>query len=761
MSIFNNIREYLEKNPSFQCIPVKDKAPFIGSWQDVEVNDEVIDAWEESFLGVANGFGVRAGQNNVGWMDIDTDDAQIIFKIDEVMDLSNVCVKRGVKGKTVFFRYESEPKKGKYNVYLRKGDKKPIVEFNFTTGQTVLPPSAHPSGVTYKWISDSLLDIDIEDLPVIDESKIEFLEEILRAPSLEEGLKNVPTFQTGDGSGKFITITREASRLLHLGHSESSIARTLVGLDRRLFPGNQFFLSKKIGKCLVGKDDYENATFWVTDYKCNLMKQDTDLRRVMMNTTIVSEEIPSMTEWFEPRPLLTKKQMVHFPEHLMPPIFKDYCGKLSDLSALPPETYFMGLMTAFSACSQGRIILDIKHDLSLRPSINSLLVAPSGSRKDAVFDSSVAPLKKLIKRDKDIYATNSIDDENILTQTLIDLDKKMKKAISEGDKILIEQLKKERNFMQGELNEMKKKKSNFIFESGTQERLYKLMEENQDRGIFVCSSEFITMLGVMSKKGNEAMRSFLIKLFNGSVSESFSHQTIGGVNVDISKVFGVSLAGIQTDVLAGIFRGVEQGNNNDGFIQRFFLIPIDGKIERMVVDDTPIDSSKVDNLFQLIYDLPSEQHVSFENKKALDAYIEYDYMLRERAKNDVSFIRSFRSKYSGQSLKCAWLLGQMFSKPGEVYRKIKLEDYIKSTQLMDWASNTLDATYGNINYNEIIRHTDLVIDSVRNRGRQCDISNIKTDTKMDVTQIKDALSVLQDNFYLKVSGTKVTLNPKA
>ncbi len=119
MNPFPHIREYLDKKDSLQCVPVNDKAPFIHGWQNIEVTDEVIDAWESEFVGRTNGFGVRAGQHNLGWIDIDTDDVMMIHKIDDFMDLPQICSKRGKKGKTIFFRHDGNPKKGKYNIYLR------------------------------------------------------------------------------------------------------------------------------------------------------------------------------------------------------------------------------------------------------------------------------------------------------------------------------------------------------------------------------------------------------------------------------------------------------------------------------------------------------------------------------------------------------------------------------------------------------------------------------------------------------------------
>lgn len=761
MSYFDSIREYLDKKDSLQCVPVKDKAPFIQGWQDIEVTPEVIDSWEENFTGIANGFGVRAGQHNIGYLDIDTDDPELIYKIEEIMDLANTCVKRGMKGKTVFFRFDKEPKKSKYNVKLRPSDKKPVAEFNFTSGQTVLPPSIHPqTGVPYKWISQPLLEVDIEDLPIIDEDKIPYLEEVLRAPSLAEGLKNVPTSVTGDGSGKWQTITSEASRLLHMGLDETSIVRTLIGIDRNLFSGNQFFHSKKIGKCLIGDNDVENATLWVTEYKFNIMRQDPELRATLMSVASSKEAVPTFLDWKEPKELLSQKRAIEFPEDLFPSSTTDYCKTLSRLSAIPAEAYLAGLMTAFSACAQGKVIINAKWDFVVRPSISSMIVAPSGSRKDSVFDWSKLPLKKLIERDKRNFKENHLENEKLITEKLIDIDKKTKKAISEGDSITIDELKKEKIALQGELVGIKAHKSNFIFESGTQERLYKLMEENQHRGIFICASEFVQMMGVMSKKGNEALRAFLLKLFNGSVSESFSHQTVGGVSVDIDKVFGCSLTSVQTDVLAGLFRAVNSGNNNDGFIQRFFLIPINPEIKRMEKLEDGFDTSRIDNMFALIYDHKSEIHVTFEDEEAYNAYIEYDVHIRERSQQDVSYIKSFKNKYSGQSIKLAWIIAQLDAPPGVIVNKISKKYFMKAIAWLEWQERVLNVTYSNVTYDDAVKYANQIIKLHTENPKLNQSDRIMRELKGSMNLHKEAMDLLVDNNFLRRVGGVIEFNPR-
>jgi len=760
MNYFDYIREYLDKKPSLICVPVRDKAPILPDWNNLKPTQEDVDKWEEDLSGQCNGLGLLAGQHNIGYADYDTDDGELIHRFDEFLDISQICTKRGKKGKTVFFRYDKTPKKSKYYAKLNKTDRKPILEVNLTIGQTVLPPSIHPeTRLPYKWVSQSLLDLDIEDLPILDIDKLEYLQDIVDAKTTTEAFKNVPTGVTGEGSGKWLTMTSECSRLLHHGHNETEIARTLVGMDRRLFPNNQFFLSNKIGKALIG-DDYENAIMWVTEYKLNIMRQDKDLRETLKSIAPSRDAIITSDIWPDPDPLVRSKKELEFPDDLFPRSLKEHCKTLSQLSAIPPEAYLAGLLTSFSACTQGKVIIHAKKEFIVRPSISAMIVAPSGSRKDSVFDWSREPLRKLIKRDKENYKGNSVQKEQLLTEKLIQLDKKFKKAIQDNDQIAIDEITKEKIESQTELANTKIKKSNFIFESGTQERLYKLMEENQHRGIFICSSEFVQMLGVMGKKGNEALKPFLIKLFNGSVSESFTHQTIGGTNVDIEKCYGCSLTSVQNDVLSGFFDMISAGHNNDGFIQRFFLIPINPKVERMVDIEYDLDTSLVDNVFALLYDHEGEIHVEWENQEAKDAYFDYDVLIRERAENDISFIKSFRTKYSGQSVKLAWIFAQLDAPKGIIVNKISKKYFLMAVKWLEWQSRILDVTYGNMTGDGAIKDANSLLDTIMTSADGIPSTQLNTLSKLASGKFRPALELLISKNYVKLVNGKIVKSPK-
>lgn len=765
MNYFNIINEYLDHNPSFSCVPVHQKAPkFVHGWQSIEITPEVIDSWEESGM-LCDGLGFRAGQYNIGYADIDTDDVEYNYRFNEIMDLPPICAKKGKTGKTIFFRFEGTPKKSKYNVYLRSGDKKPLFEFNFTVGQTVLPPSIHPdTGMPYKWISQSLLDIDIEDLPIINEEKIQFLETIIRASSLSEGLKSVPTGITGDGSGKWKAVTSEAARLLHMGFDEHSIAKTLVGYDRQHFPNNQFFFSPKIGKDLVSKDnDVENAIMWISTFKQSLMKQDPDLRKTLSSMAKISESLPIHGDWETPRQLQNKKKALEFPEHLFPEAFKKYCFDHSLLSALPPEAYLSAIFSTFTATCQAKVTIHAMNSFKIHPSISTMIVAPSGSRKDAVFDTAMAPLRKLLDSALDKIDENFIENEKDICTKIEELSKRKKNAIKENDIPLRDELNKEIIATQNELTSIKKMRPNFIFESGTQEKLYELMHQNQDRGIFLTASEYVLLMGNLNKKGNESLRAFYLKLLNGSTTETFIHQTKTGTNVNTRKVVGCALVGAQTDILGNDIHEMEAGRNADGLLQRFFIVTINPEIREMVNSLEDIDSRRIDNLYALMYNHPGHVDVYWDSEDTRKVYTQYDKSLREKIQYDRSAIRSFRSKYSGKSIQLAWIYEIGNASPGHIPTKITKKSFLLAVEFLEWMSVNLDVIWSNVNYNTALRSAETILNCIKNGGIRPDHfqKDIIQSTRLGHLDFTLGIDLLIEHGYVRRTADKYEVNPNA
>lgn len=80
--------------------------------------------------------------------------------------------KTGAKGHTAFYRYNGEKS------FKKSINNESVIELLSTGRQTVLPPSIHPSGVPYKWISvDTLEHINPAELEILPENFLQLIEQ--------------------------------------------------------------------------------------------------------------------------------------------------------------------------------------------------------------------------------------------------------------------------------------------------------------------------------------------------------------------------------------------------------------------------------------------------------------------------------------------------------------------------------------------------------------------------------------------------------
>lgn len=136
------------------------KRPALAGWQrlcNAPLSPDEIERIARS--PIAYGVGVALGFNGLVAIDVDTDDAEIVAAIrDAVM---STLGKAGSRGLTVFGR---DPGGG-----FRTRHFAGMADILAHGSQTVLPPTPHPAGVMYRWMSPAtLLDTPISALPIID-----------------------------------------------------------------------------------------------------------------------------------------------------------------------------------------------------------------------------------------------------------------------------------------------------------------------------------------------------------------------------------------------------------------------------------------------------------------------------------------------------------------------------------------------------------------------------------------------------------------
>lgn len=123
--------------------------------------DAEIDAWE---TWPQCGVGVVLGPlSGLVVLDVDTDDPAIIAAIEAVTPPS-WCKKRGSKGYAAFYQYNGETN-GRFNAEV-DGQTSRVVDLLSAGTQTVIPPSIHPNGDLYDWLTPfQLQEIQLDELP--------------------------------------------------------------------------------------------------------------------------------------------------------------------------------------------------------------------------------------------------------------------------------------------------------------------------------------------------------------------------------------------------------------------------------------------------------------------------------------------------------------------------------------------------------------------------------------------------------------------
>lgn len=167
------------QNLGYSVIPGKyaSKMPAIKGWSDycyrMPTIDEVV-SWTRNFS--QTNLDVALGEaSGIIALDIDSTDQRILDVIMPILPESPV-VKRGSKGETRFFRFSGECTDSlKFN-----GDM--VVEILSNNKKTTLPPSRHPNGLNYVWVSDeTLLTIDKSTLPILPPALFAHLGSVLKS----------------------------------------------------------------------------------------------------------------------------------------------------------------------------------------------------------------------------------------------------------------------------------------------------------------------------------------------------------------------------------------------------------------------------------------------------------------------------------------------------------------------------------------------------------------------------------------------------
>lgn len=179
MNIFKeNYQKYIDKGYSVIPDNYKSKKAAIKAWSDYSYKiptSEELSSWSDYLEPKGSGISVMLGEaSGIIALDVDTDDVEILELIENILPKSPVG-KKGSKGYTYFFKYSNE------NTQILTFNGNCILEVLSNNKKTTLPPSIHPNGASYHWITEkTLLDVTADELPLFPTFLIPNLEQLLR-----------------------------------------------------------------------------------------------------------------------------------------------------------------------------------------------------------------------------------------------------------------------------------------------------------------------------------------------------------------------------------------------------------------------------------------------------------------------------------------------------------------------------------------------------------------------------------------------------
>jgi len=213
MNIYlDNCDDYFEAG--FNVTPLVGKRPIWPNWNKSNLCDTRQREMENKNIGLICG-----KTSGVTVLDIDIKDEEKVREIQKLLP-PLLCGKKSARGINYFFQYN-----GKESFKIGE------IDILSDGRQTVLPPSIHPdTNKPYEWLGTCLLDLDVDDLPILTDEIIESLRKYVGVETKQDN-----TLTPSDGSrckhGSHLKYSDMAFASFNEGNSPSEIVDVLLGYD--------------------------------------------------------------------------------------------------------------------------------------------------------------------------------------------------------------------------------------------------------------------------------------------------------------------------------------------------------------------------------------------------------------------------------------------------------------------------------------------------------------------------------------------------
>lgn len=250
-------REYVERSLSVMPIQANSKKPTLDDWSRFCIKlplESELESWEFAYSVPRNSnIGLCCGPaSGIIALDIDTDDKRIL----DLCPPSPVR-RRGKKGEVRFFKWREG-----INTAELLGK---TVEVMSTGKQVVIPPSIHPDGMAYKWITPYTLDnFDVSDLPDFDMGFTTELQKFKNEFSIDGA-------GVGD-SGRNNKLKEIVSSMAARGEAQETIVHEIYNVDMSNHNPRLFTDPKERFKATNEEDALKNAQRFVISILSSLAR---------------------------------------------------------------------------------------------------------------------------------------------------------------------------------------------------------------------------------------------------------------------------------------------------------------------------------------------------------------------------------------------------------------------------------------------------------------------------------------------------------
>jgi hypothetical protein len=441
-------------------------------------------------------------------------------------------------------------------------DGKTILELRADGRQTVVYPSVHPDGDTYRWYTESseeMVRVEAEDLehqvmllytaamiarhmPPIGgrhDYALAFAGFLLRHERL--GHDDARRVMVATWS-LFEDATREALRDV-----ENAVKTTAERLEKKLpvrGGGALAVFDERLTKTLA------NGCGW-------RLGGDEDTAYAWGVPEDLPENLPPVPK---------------FDYRMLPDAFRSWVEDAAERMQVPPDFVAAPLMVAFSAVVGRRIGIRPKRydDWLAVANLWGAIVGSPGLLKSPALKEALAPMNALIARAVEEHKERL--EEYEAEQEICEARREWyasekKKLAKTGDMVKLQK------FIEGNRPEDEPeppKERRYRTEDTTTEKLGELLNENPN-GLMIFRDELVGFLRSLDRYGREGDRQFYLETWNGD--QSFSVDRIGRGSLRVEALCLSILGGIQPGPLSRYVHDAGQGTtDDDGLLQRFQLL---------------------------------------------------------------------------------------------------------------------------------------------------------------------------------------------